>query len=79
LRSLDDNEGLAANLATFQMRFGDWRELFKQLERIDKVTKADIRRVAQATFVPSNRTVGTIETAPPPAQPAQTNPQQEPK
>lgn len=79
LRSLDDNEGLAANLATFQMRFGDWRELFKQLERIDKVTKADIRRVAQATFVPSNRTVGTIETAPPPVQPAQANPQQEPK
>jgi predicted Zn-dependent peptidase len=78
LRSLDDNSGLAGNLATYQMRFGDWRELFRQLERIDKVTKADIRRVAQATFVPGNRTVGTIETAPP-AKPAQANPQQEKK
>jgi predicted Zn-dependent peptidase len=79
LRSLDDNSGLASNLATYQMRFGDWRELFNQLNRIDKVTKADIRRVAQATFVASNRTVGTIETAPPPAAPAQANPQQEKK
>ena len=76
LRSLDDNAGLAGNLATFQMRFGDWRELFKQLDRIDKVTKADIRRVAQATFVPSNRTVGTIDTARV-AKPAPANPQQQ--
>jgi predicted Zn-dependent peptidase len=57
LRSLADNEGLAAELATYQMRFGDWRELFKQLDRIDKVTKADIRRVANDTFVESNRTL----------------------
>jgi len=76
LRSLDDNAGLAGNLATFQMRFGDWRELFKQLDRIDKVTKADLRRVAQATFVPSNRTVGTIDTARA-AKPPQANPQQQ--
>ena len=78
LRSLDDNSGLASNLATYQMRFGDWRELFNQLDRIDKVTKADIRRVAQATFVPGNRTVGTIETAPPP-QSSPANPPQETK
>jgi predicted Zn-dependent peptidase len=64
LRSLDNNAGLAANLATYQMRYGDWRELFRQLDRIDKVSKADIRRVANATFVTSNRTVGTIETLP---------------
>jgi predicted Zn-dependent peptidase len=31
------------------------------VDRIDKVTKADIRRVAAATFVPENRTVGIIE------------------
>jgi predicted Zn-dependent peptidase len=73
LRSLDNNAGLAANLATYQMRYGDWRELFRQLDRIDKVSKADIRRVANATFVSGNRTVGTIETLPAPA------PQQEVK
>jgi predicted Zn-dependent peptidase len=68
LRGLDDNEGLATQLAFYQTRYGDWRELFHQVENLDKVTKADIRRVANQTFVLSNRTVGTIETvAAPPA------------
>ena len=39
-----------------------WRELFRSVEKIDKVTKADIRRVASKTFVDSNRTVAVIET-----------------
>lgn len=64
LRRLRDNSGLAIQLATYQARFGDWRELFRQVERIDKVTSADVRRVANATFVSRNRTVGRIETRP---------------
>jgi predicted Zn-dependent peptidase len=62
LRSLGSNEGLANNLAVYQARYDDWRELFRSVDRIDKVTKADIRRVANQTFVPTNRTVGIIET-----------------
>jgi len=62
LRSLGSNEGLANNLALYQARYDDWRELFRSVDRIDKVTKADIRRVANQTFVPTNRTVGIIET-----------------
>ncbi|HYG98915.1 MAG TPA: pitrilysin family protein [Terriglobales bacterium] len=65
VRSLGSNEGLAQMLGTMQARFGDWRELFRNVERIDKVTKADIRRVASKTFVDTNRTVGIIETAAP--------------
>ncbi len=61
LRQLDTNEGLAIQLATYQTVFGDWRELFHEVERLDKVTAADIRRVASATFVPANRTTATIE------------------
>lgn len=64
IRSLGDNDGLAQGLAFAQARWGDWRELFRGVDKIDKVTKADIRRVAEATFVESNRTVGIIETAP---------------
>jgi predicted Zn-dependent peptidase len=71
LRGLDDNEGLASNLALYETRYGDWRELFHQVENLDKVSKADIRRVANKTFVPTNRTVGIIETVAPPAAPAQ--------
>jgi predicted Zn-dependent peptidase len=63
IRSLADNEGLATNLASNQTRYGDWRELFRSVDRIDQVTKADIRRVANETFVDTNRTVGIIETA----------------
>jgi len=62
LRGLADNEGLAVQLATYQTRYGDWRELFRSVDRIEQVTKADIRRVANETFNDTNRTVGVIET-----------------
>src|SRR5712672_2958677 len=64
IRGLADNTGLANQLAFYQTRYGDWRELFRTVDRIDKVTKADIRRVANETFNDTNRTVGIIETAP---------------
>ena len=64
IRSLGNNEGLANNLAIYQSRYDDWRELFRSVDRIDKVSKADIRRVANQTFVSTNRTVGIIETKP---------------
>jgi predicted Zn-dependent peptidase len=67
LRGLANNEGLAEQLADYQTRYGDWREMFRELDRIDAVTKADIRRVANETFVESNRTVAQIEFAPPTA------------
>jgi predicted Zn-dependent peptidase len=72
LRGLADNEGLAHELAEFQTRFGDWRQLFHQLDDYDKVTKSDIRRVANAVFTESNRTVARIEFTEPekPAAPA---------
>jgi predicted Zn-dependent peptidase len=62
LRGLADNDGLAMQLAMYQTRYGDWRELFRSVDRIDKVTKADIRRVANQTFTDTNRTIGVIET-----------------
>jgi predicted Zn-dependent peptidase len=62
IRGLAENSGLAQQLAFYQTRYGDWRELFRSVDRIDKVTKADVRRVANETFVDTNRTVGVIET-----------------
>jgi predicted Zn-dependent peptidase len=67
LRGLADNQGLANSLTTYQTRYGDWRELFRQLDRVDKVTKADIRRVANQVFVASNRTEAWIESEAPAA------------
>jgi len=63
IRGLGSNDGLAFQLGIYQARYGDWRELFRQVERIDRVSKADIRRVASQTFVDTNRTVGIIEKA----------------
>jgi predicted Zn-dependent peptidase len=43
--------------------------MFRELQEIDAVSKGDIRRVAQLTFVEGNRTVASIEfkaPAPPP-------------
>jgi len=61
IRNLGDNQGLANQLGAAQSLYGDWRGLFRHVDDIGKVTKADIRRVANATFVDSNRTVGMIE------------------
>jgi predicted Zn-dependent peptidase len=68
LRGLADNMGLAEELAEYQTRFGDWREMFRETAKIDAVTKADIRRVANKTFIASNRTTSEIDfVAPAPA------------
>ncbi len=60
IRSLASNTGIASRLANFQALFGDWREIFKNVERIEKVTKEDIQRVARETFKPTHRTVAMI-------------------
>jgi predicted Zn-dependent peptidase len=73
IRSLGSNEGLANALALYQARYDDWRELFGSVDRIEKVTKADIRRVANKTFAAENRTVGIIEFAGPRPNAAPTN------
>src|SRR5262249_8461144 len=62
-RQLSGNEGLAFQLGTFGSLFGAWRHLFRHVDDIEKVSKADLRRVAQAIFVDSNRTVGLIESS----------------
>jgi predicted Zn-dependent peptidase len=65
LRSLGDNANLANMLADYQTRYGDWRHMFTEIQQIDAVSKADIRRVANQVFVESNRTTARIEFAPP--------------
>ncbi len=63
LRSLDSNSGMASLLTEYQAKTGDWRNVFEELKAIEAVTAGDVQRVAQATFVPSNRTVGKLLSA----------------
>lgn len=60
LRSLDSNSGMASLLVEYEVKTGSWENLFKELEAIQAVTPADIQRVANATFVPENRTIGRL-------------------
>ena len=69
--ALKSNLGLAMSLTDYHTLFGDWRELFRYIERFDKVSKADIRRVANTTFKASNRVVAQIETITPLRTPTQ--------
>jgi len=62
LRSLANNQGLAMNLAKNQLKYGDWRELFRRIDKIDAVTNEDVKRVATEVFTDTNRTVGVLET-----------------
>ncbi len=62
IRSMSSNTGMAGELAFFEVVTGDWRNLFKQLEAIEKVTKEDIMRVAKEYFKETNCAIATIET-----------------
>ncbi len=70
LRELDSNQGLALQLADYQRLFGDWRELFREIDRIEAVTAEDVRRVATEALVPTNRTIAKMTPSLVPAAPA---------
>lgn len=58
IRGLNNNTGLAMNFASTHATQGDWREVFRRLDRIDSVTLDDLQRVAQKYLVKKNRTFG---------------------
>jgi predicted Zn-dependent peptidase len=62
IRGLASNNGIARQLAFYQALFGDWRELFRSVERIEALTREDLQRVAGETFKPTNRTVTMLYT-----------------
>lgn len=57
IRQLDSNPGLAEQLAFFHVNYGSWKRLFTGLEDIDRVTAADVQRVAAAYLKDAARTV----------------------
>ena len=61
LRSLDSNSGLARLLIQYDVKTGNWKNLFREIDRLNDVTAEDIQRVAQQTFTPENRTIGRIK------------------
>lgn len=57
IRQLDSNSGLAQQLTSYYVNYGDWRKLFTGLDEINAVTADDVQRVARQYFVEKTRTV----------------------
>ena len=52
-----NTSSLAVGLSTW-VAYGDWRLYFLHRDRVEKVTPADVKRVAAKYLVTSNRTIG---------------------
>lgn len=57
IRKLDSNSGLASELCTYAVAYGDWRKLFTQIAEYDRVTPEDVQRVAKTYLIDTTRTV----------------------
>jgi predicted Zn-dependent peptidase len=64
IRQLRSNEGMATQLLWADAVLGDWRELFRFVERVRKVTAQDVMRVARKYLHKDNCTIAVLETAP---------------
>jgi len=62
INQLNTNNGLGMQLAGYQTLWGNWREMFRELERINAVTPEDIQRVAKQYLTKKNRVVGMVNT-----------------
>jgi predicted Zn-dependent peptidase len=69
VRAVEDMEGLADELAAWEMR-GDWRDINRFPEAVQKVTAEQVRAVAEKYFLRDAATVGVI-VPPAPAEAAQ--------
>ena len=59
-RQMESINGRANTLGSYEVFLGDYHKLFNTAEEYNKVTKEDIRRVAQKYFGENNRTVATL-------------------
>jgi zinc protease len=70
VRSLSSLSGKANQLGFYETVFGDYREMFNEVDRVEAVTAADVQRVARTYLVDRTRaTVELIPERPPPGAP----------
>jgi predicted Zn-dependent peptidase len=67
VEAVEENANLAEALAMDQTLYGNWHEFFREQERVQSLTPADVLDAMTRALVRSNRTVGLIEN---PAKPA---------
>jgi zinc protease len=59
-RQMKTINGRANSLGSYEVFFGDYRKMFTAPADYDKVTREDLKRVAQKYFTDKNRTVATL-------------------
>jgi predicted Zn-dependent peptidase len=57
IRKLASNSGLAAELCSYFVNYGNWRKLFTDLDEYNRITADDVQRVAKMYLTPERRTV----------------------
>lgn len=62
VRQMRSNFGMVSGLVGEELFWGEWRDALGYPFEIDAVTSEDLQRIAQETFVESNRNVGYIIT-----------------
>lgn len=54
--------GKSNNIGTYEVFFGDYRKMFNAPANYNKITTAEVQKVANKYFTKSNRTVGILKT-----------------
>lgn len=62
INQLGDNNGIAFQLAGYEVYHGSWRTMFDELDKYNAVTAEQIREVARKYLTQKNRTVVRVET-----------------
>ncbi len=62
--AVDDNANLAGELAQAQALYGDWRDFFREQERVQSLKPSDLTDALKSVIVKSNRTVAMIKNPP---------------
>jgi predicted Zn-dependent peptidase len=60
IRAIQSNEGMSGQLATYHGMTGDWRNLFRVLDRVNAVTVDDVVSAARECLRKENRTVAIL-------------------
>jgi zinc protease len=60
-RTLETINGKANTLGSYELYFGDYKKMFSAPQEYEKVTAADIKRVAEKYLTKNNRTVGVLK------------------
>ena len=58
--TMETINGKANSLGTYELYFGDYKKLYEAPSLYEKVTKADVQRVARTYLTARNRTVGYL-------------------